>query len=262
MDSTQAMAAPKIRVRGLTHSYAQVGVVNDVSFSVGDGEFLSIVGPSGGGKTTILKALAGLLVPDSGSVEIDGRSTVALSGRAAYMPQKDQLLPWRRALENATLGAEIRGIDRHESRERARELFPLFGLEGHERSWPGQLSGGMRQRLALLRTFLTGLDVLLLDEPFSALDALTRREMHRWLQEVWLADRRTVVMVTHDVEEAVMLSDVVVVLSPRPAHISATITSPFVRPRSLGAIGEPEFIAAKSAIFAALDRGNDLPSTS
>lgn len=259
MNSPLPASTPKIRVDGLTHSYGQLRVVNDVSFSVGEGDFVSIVGPSGGGKTTILKVLAGLLTPQQGSAHIGGRSTVGRPGFAAYMPQKDQLLPWRRALENATLGAEIRGLDRGESRDQARDLFPLFGLEGHERSWPGQLSGGMRQRLALLRTFLTGLDVLLLDEPFSALDALTRREMHRWLQDVWLADRRTVVMVTHDVEEALLLSDNVVVLSPRPAEITATITSPFVRPRSLSATGEPDFIAAKSAIFSALDHRPNSP---
>ncbi len=246
-------SAPAISVRGLCHSFDGRPVVDKVSLDVGQGEFVSIVGPSGGGKTTVLKVLAGLVVPDQGAAEVNGVSAVGTFGLVAYMPQRDQLLPWRRALDNAVLGAQIRGRDPSEARTEAQGLFARFGLEGHERSWPSQLSGGMRQRLALLRTFLSGFDTLLLDEPFSALDALTRRSMHTWLQDVWLADQRTVLMVTHDVEEALLLSDRVVVLSPRPAKIAAIIEAPFERPRPSNVISAQEFVTAKTQVLDALD---------
>jgi ABC-type nitrate/sulfonate/bicarbonate transport system ATPase subunit len=244
-----------IRVCGLSHSFEETPVLDNINLEVGAGEFVSIVGPSGGGKTTVLKVLAGLVAPDGGSAEIGGHSTINTFGLAAYMPQRDQLLPWRRALHNAILGAQIRGRNSAEARAEAQKLFARFGLEGYERFWPSQLSGGMRQRLALLRTFLAGFDTLLLDEPFSALDALTRRSMHAWLQDVWLADQRTVLMVTHDVEEALLLSDRVVVLSPRPAKISAIIESPFARPRASAIVSAQGFVAAKAQVLAALDSG-------
>ena len=246
-------SAPAISVRGLCHCFDGRPVVDNVSLDVGQGEFVSIVGPSGGGKTTVLKVLAGLVVPDQGAAEVNGVSAVGTFGLVAYMPQRDQLLPWRRALDNAILGAQIRGRDPSQARTEAKGLFARFGLEGHERSWPSQLSGGMRQRLALLRTFLSGFDTLLLDEPFSALDALTRRSMHTWLQDVWLADQRTVLMVTHDVEEALLLSDRVVVLSPRPAKIAAIIEAPFERPRASNVISTQEFVTAKTQVLDALD---------
>jgi ABC-type nitrate/sulfonate/bicarbonate transport system ATPase subunit len=244
---------PAIEIRGLSHSFDGRPVVEGLVLSVARGEFVSIVGPSGGGKTTVLKVLAGLVVPLQGIAEVDGVSAIGTFGRVAYMPQRDQLLPWRRALDNAILGAQIRGRNPAEARAEAQALFARFGLEGHERSWPTQLSGGMRQRLALLRTFLAGFDTLLLDEPFSALDALTRRNMHTWLQDVWLADQRTVLMVTHDVEEALLLSDRVVVLSPRPAKISAVIDSPFARPRANSVVSTHEFVTAKARVLEALD---------
>jgi ABC-type nitrate/sulfonate/bicarbonate transport system ATPase subunit len=246
-----------IRVGGLSHSFDGKPVVDNISLKVAPGEFVSIVGPSGGGKTTVLKVLAGLVIPDVGTAEVNGVSAINTFGLVAYMPQRDQLLPWRRALDNAILGAQIRGRNPTEVRAEAQAFFARFGLEGHERSWPSQLSGGMRQRLALLRTFLAGFNTLLLDEPFSALDALTRRSMHTWLQDVWLADQRTVLMVTHDVEEALLLSDRVVVLSPRPARISAIIESPFARPRANSVVSGQEFVAAKAQVLAALD-GKDL----
>ncbi len=247
---------PAIQIRGLSHSFDGRPVVEGFDLNVTPGEFVSIVGPSGGGKTTVLKVLAGLLTPDHGSAEVNGVSMVGAFGLVGYMPQRDQLLPWRRALDNAILGAQIRGRNPIEARAEAQALFARFGLEGHERSWPSQLSGGMRQRLALLRTFLSGFDTLLLDEPFSALDALTRRSMHTWLQDVWLADQRTVLMVTHDVEEALLLSDRVVVLSPRPATICAVIESPFERPRPNTVVSAHEFVTAKAQVLSALDGTN------
>jgi ABC-type nitrate/sulfonate/bicarbonate transport system ATPase subunit len=170
------------------------------------------------------------------------------------MPQRDLLLPWRRALANATLGAEVSGHDLAGAEATARGLFERFGLAGFEEAWPSELSGGMRQRLALLRTFLQGRDVLLLDEPFGALDALTRRRMYAWLEELWLADRRTVLFVTHDVEEAISLSDRVLVMSARPGRIVEVLDVPEPRPRPLDVVTEPWFVAAKRDLLRALER--------
>jgi len=194
-------------------------------------------------------------VPTSGDAAIAGQSIVGRPGHSAYMPQRDLLLPWRRALGNATVGAEIAGLSPEEARRRADALFGTFGLDGFQHAWPAELSGGMRQRLALLRTFLCGRDVLLLDEPFGALDAITRRDMHVWLQQVLAADRRTVLLVTHDVEEALVLSDVVIVLSDRPARIVEQMPVDLARPRTLDAVTDDAFVAAKSKLLSALEAG-------
>lgn len=248
---------PAIELVDVSHTFAgtpPVEALREVSLAVEAGEFASIVGPSGCGKTTILRILAGLVVPSAGDARIGGHSTIGRPGLAAYMPQRDLLLPWRRALENATLGAEIAGVPRREARRRALELFDRFGLRGFERAWPAQLSGGMRQRLALLRTFLLPFDAILLDEPFGALDAITRRGMHAWLQDVWLRDRRTVLFVTHDVEEALLLSDTVYIMTPRPGRIAEVMRVPFPRPRPLDLVGAAAFAALKERLLATLDR--------
>jgi len=220
------------------------------------------VGASGCGKSTLLKAVAGVLVPTAGRVAIDGEDVIGRPGRAAYMPQKDLLLPWRRALDNAILGAELRGLDRTEARRTAAGLFGRFGLGGFERSWPSELSGGMRQRLALLRTFLLGREVLLLDEPFGALDAITRREMIDWLQSVLSVDSRddasarSVLFVTHDVEEALVLSDRVVVLGVRPGSVIAEIAVPYEHPRPVELVTtEASFVGLRAEVLAALRSG-------
>jgi ABC-type nitrate/sulfonate/bicarbonate transport system ATPase subunit len=226
-----------------------------VTVVAGRGQFVSLVGPSGCGKSTLLRILAGLLEPARGTATVDGQSTINRPGLVAYMPQKDLLFPWRRALANATVGAEIAGVAKGEARERALALFPRFGLSGFERAWPAQLSGGMRQRLALLRTFLIPHGTVLLDEPFGALDAITRREMHRWLQEVWLEDRRTVLFVTHDVEEALVLSDTVYVMTRRPGRIQAEVDVPFDRPRDIGLVADEKFVQLKARLLSELDQG-------
>jgi ABC-type nitrate/sulfonate/bicarbonate transport system ATPase subunit len=249
------MTAPAIELRGLGHAFGAgaTPALLRADLEVPRGSFVSIVGPSGCGKTTILRILAGLITPTEGEAFVGGVSAIGRPGLVAYMPQKDALLPWRRALDNATLGAEVRGVSRKLAREQARALFPRFGLTGFERAWPVQLSGGMRQRLALLRTFLTPGDVLLLDEPFGALDAITRREMHTWLQEVWAADQRTVLFITHDVEEALVLSETVYVMTPRPGQIAARVDVPFARPRPPTLVTEPTLVALKAHLLAALD---------
>ena len=223
-----------------------VTALDDVDLSLATGELLAIVGPSGCGKSTLLRALAGLLPP---TATVARASTVAVprdaGGRAdvAWMPQADGLLPWRRATANAVLGARVAGVPRREAVRRADDLFGRFGLAGFERSWPHELSGGMRQRLALLRTVLAGRSVLLLDEPFGALDAITRRSMNEWLADLRRSAHdalpSTAVLVTHDVDEAITLADRVVVMSPRPGRIVDEITvatEPAPRERVLTAL--------------------------
>lgn len=256
------MSTAAVELRGVTHSYGSTHAVADVSLDVAAGDFVSIVGPSGCGKSTLLKMLAGLLVPTSGVAAIHGTSTIDRPGLAGYMPQRDLLLPWKRAIDNATLGAELgeHRSSRVDARRRALELFERFGLAGFEQSWPSELSGGMRQRLALLRTYLTGSSVLLLDEPFGALDAITRRDLHGWLQALWL-DRlddtapRSALFITHDVDEALVLSDVVHVMSARPGRIVDTITVDEPRPRDTSVTTSAAFVEHKARLLDSLDRG-------
>lgn len=244
-----------ISVDGVTQAFGDVDVLDRISLEIPPGCFAGLVGPSGCGKSTLLKVLAGLVVPDEGDARIDGRSVVGRPGRAAYMAQRDLLLPWRRTLGNATVGAEVAGVPRAEAQDRARGLLERFGLAGFEDAWPAELSGGMRQRLAVLRTFLCGRDVLLLDEPFGALDAITRRDMHDWLQRVLTDDPHSVLLVTHDVEEALVLSDVVFVLSSRPARVVERLHVDLPRPRTSESLVDSAFVRAKATLLEALEKG-------
>ena len=288
-----APAAGSVALRALSHRWpAAAGrlatpALEAVDLVVAPGEVVALVGPSGCGKSTLLRILAGLTVPSGGTAEVGGRSVVGRPGSCAWMPQHHGLLPWRRVLANATLGAEVGGRSRSEAEARARPLLERFGLGGFERAWPSELSGGMRQRLAVLRTVLTDAPVLLLDEPFGSLDAITRRSLQTWLQEVLvdgerpvgLADgppdgpadgpaggpagastggssagggRRTVLVVTHDVEEAILLADRVVVLSARPGRVVADVGVPLPRPRPPALVTDPEVVALRAALLEAL----------
>ena len=234
-----------------------VVALDGLDLHVDAGSFVAIVGPSGCGKSTILRVLAGLLVPDGGTAAIDGVDVAGLPGGCAWLPQRDNLLPWRRVLGNAVLGAEIGGVPAKEAERHARDLLDRFGLAGVEGAWPSELSGGMRQRVAVLRTFLTPAPVLLLDEPFGALDALTRRQMQTWLQEVLGAvaaegRARTAVLVTHDVEEALVLADRVVVLSDRPGRVVADVRVGFARPRRGELLADPSFVRQRADLLEAL----------
>jgi ABC-type nitrate/sulfonate/bicarbonate transport system ATPase subunit len=196
-------------------------------------EVVAVVGPSGCGKSTLLELVAGLGEPDTGTVTAVGRSDAAGRRAAcAYMPQRDLLLPWRDALANAALALECQGIARARARRSAEPLFERFGLAQFERSYPAALSGGMRQRVAFLRTLLAGRPILLLDEPFGALDSITRASMQQWLADALAAEPRTVLLVTHDVREAIFLADRVALMSPRPGRVLAELEVGLARPRS------------------------------
>jgi len=234
-------------------------VIGGLDLAVERGEFVALLGPSGCGKTTLLNVLAGLIPPDSGTVALDGRLVPSCQGQVAYMPQKDLLLPWRTALDNAALGLEVQGLPRRKARARAQELLYRFGLRGFERHYPSELSGGMRQRVALVRTLLLEKPLWLLDEPFGALDALTRAQLHRYLLQAWAEARPTVLFVTHDVEEALTLADRVVVLTPRPARVQAELAVGLPRPRDVTAA---ELVTLKARLLgllmdAAQERGRE-----
>ncbi|MBK5232674.1 MAG: ABC transporter ATP-binding protein [Thermoleophilia bacterium] len=242
--------------REIGHRFGSLTALDGLALDVGAGQILAIVGPSGCGKSTLLELICGLQEPSSGVIEAGGRADAA--GRlelCAYMPQSDCLLPWYSAIDNAGLALRNLGYSRSRARAESAELFERFGLNDFEDTHPSELSGGMRQRVAFLRTLLSKKDVLLLDEPFAALDAITRAELQEWLLPAMLAEGRTVVLVTHDVEEALYLGDQVAVMSPRPGRIIELLDCPRQadRPRS-EAVTAPEFTAMREQIMRHLAR--------
>ncbi len=246
-----------VSIRGLGHSYGELQTIDRLDLEVGEREVIGLVGPSGCGKSTLLELVCGLLEPGAGSVAVDGAADAA--GRlahCAYMPQRDLLLPWYSALDNAALALRNRGLGKAEARRRAGALFERFGLDGFEAAMPSALSGGMRQRVAFLRTLVAGKPLLALDEPFAALDAITRAEMQEWLAEALRADPRSAVLVSHDVEEALYLSDRVAVLSTRPARIVVELRAPEPRaPERDAAVTDPAFVAVREQALRALHEG-------
>lgn len=251
-----ATATAELKVESVDKSFparnggGRVKVLEGVEMEIGAGEFVSVVGPSGCGKSTLFNMVAGLDHPSSGRILLGGESCTDLLGHVGYMPQQDLLMPWRNVLDNTILGLEMSGVSRKEARERARAQFGRFGLAGFEEVWPSQISGGMRQRAALLRTFLTGNQVMLLDEPFGALDALTRQAMQQWLLDIWQEQGSTILFVTHDVEEALFLSDRVYVMSGRPGRVELCLDVNMPRPRELEKTTlDPEFIEMKRQLL-------------
>ena len=252
-------ANQKLNVRGVSKRYRFKGnagdslhVLDRVDLHARDGELVSVIGPSGSGKSTLLNIVAGLEEPSEGTVELDGALTAQRLGRVGYMQQKDLLFPWRSVLDNAVLPLELRGVPRDEARGRALKLVEGFGLKGFEHTLPGLLSGGMRQRAAFLRTVLADNDLLLLDEPFGALDALTRAQMQEWLLGLWGGLRKTIVLVTHDVDEALLLSDRVYVLTASPGRVALVLDVTLPRPRSRRMVTQDAFIRLKERVLVAL----------
>ena len=238
----------RLELRDVRKSFGTLDVLSGVSLDVGEGEFVSILGPSGAGKSTLFQLLTGTLKGE-GEMRFDGAPLDDHGSRFAFMPQRDALMPWRRVIDNATLGLEVQGVPRRVARERVAPLFTAFGLAGFERAWPAELSGGMRQRAALLRTVVQQRDMLLLDEPFGALDALTRAAMQRWLETMWRSHRWTALLITHDVREAVLLSDRIYVLSARPARVVSEVAVPLPRPRTESAALAREAAAIEAGIL-------------
>jgi ABC-type nitrate/sulfonate/bicarbonate transport system ATPase subunit len=247
-----------VSARDLSHSFGELQAIERLDLDVPAHGVLGLVGPSGCGKSTLLELIAGLRRPSGGEIEVDGNGDSAgRLARCAFMPQRDLLLPWLNAIDNAALALRNRGMRRGAAREEAGRLFERFGLAGFERTRPTELSGGMRQRVAFLRTLLAGKPVLALDEPFAALDAITRAEMQGWLAAALGTDPRTVVLVSHDVEEALYLSDRVAVLSARPARVVAQLSSPAPRAADRdAAVTDPAFVAVREQALATLHAGS------
>lgn len=249
---------PLLRVEGLNTSYRQSDgrllVLNDISFQVTEREFLCLVGPSGCGKTTLLKLIAGLEQPAAGQVHLAGQEVKRPSRNVGFVFQEPTLMDWRTVESNVTLPLELNGVGAKKARDKARELLELVRLTGFEGAYPTQLSGGMAQRVALARALVHDPQLLLLDEPFGALDALTRERMGRELLRIWQAHQKTVVMVTHSVPEAVFLADRVLVLGPRPASVVAEVAVDLPRPRTQTTQEDPACSLMARRVREALDR--------
>lgn len=255
---------PRLELEDIVSTYEEGGkrlvALDGLSLTVGNAEFVALVGPSGSGKSTLLDIVAGLITQDSGTVRLDGEPTTSTQrlGQSAYMQQRDLLLPWRTTTGNAALGLEAAGWSRWDAEHRAAAELWRFGLDGFGNAYPAQLSGGMRQRAAFLRTILPRKDLILFDEPFGALDALTRADLQAWLAELWEQVRSSVLLVTHDVEEAVFLADRVIVLTPRPGRVAFELKVSLSRPRTRAMIASSAFIEDRATLLQALGLLGDL----
>ena len=256
LDSPQPSV--RLAVTDLSATYVEGGEVlqalEAISFDIADGEFVALIGPSGSGKSTLLDIVSGLFPQSEGTVQLDNvrYATEDRLGQSAYMRQRDLLLPWRTALDNAALALEVHGMSRRLAREWAAARFPEFGLAGFENAYPAQLSGGMRQRIAFLRSVLADRPLLLLDEPFGALDALNRVALQTWLLDLWERQRQAVLLVTHDVDEAIFLADRVIVLSARPGRIVHTETIALPRLRTRSMVTSNDFLQHRTHLLDAL----------
>ncbi len=240
--SDSAMLAVKDLSYAFSAEKGEKAIFNHISIDVKPGEFVSLIGASGSGKSTLFRLITGLLEPDHGEIWINGENAKSRMGMAGYMPQKDLLLPWRTIIENVMLPLEISKQDKQSKLAEIREWLSRFGLSAFEKAYPHELSGGMKQRVAFLRTILTGKDLLLLDEPFGALDALTKRNMHSWLLELWGELQKTVLFITHDLEEAILLSDRIYLLPKEFGRNVKEVKVQLSRPRKPELIYQTEFI--------------------
>lgn len=243
----------KLQLKSVGKSFAGAGkpirVLDGIDLNAHDGEFVSILGPSGSGKSTLFLLLGGLYHPDEGQIVLNGKPLSGQRGRVSYMPQESALFPWRTIVQNAALPLELEGMPAKQAAEQAQAALAKAGLTGYERAYPHQLSGGMQQRAAFVRALLSRRDVMCLDEPFASLDALTRQEMQQWLLAQWEQERRTVLFVTHSIEEALFLSDRLYVLSAKPTTVLKEVHIPFARPRQQELLIDPAFIALRRELY-------------
>ena len=239
----------QLEVRGVSKSFDGKEVLQDISISLHEGELVCLLGISGGGKTTLFNIISGLFLPDEGQILLDGEDITGKPGRISYMLQKDLLLPYRTIEDNVALPLILKGINKKEARAQASSLFSEFGLEGTQKQYPAQLSGGMRQRAALLRTYLFSQDVALLDEPFSALDTLTKSGIHRWYLDVMERIKLSTFFITHDIDEAILLSDRIYLLTGQPGRIADEIVIKEPKPRRADFNLTTEFLEYKKEIL-------------
>ena len=246
------MSKTILEVKDVSVSFGDAHILDKVNIELKQGELVSLLGVSGGGKTTIFNVIAGLLKADSGRVVLDGEDITGKTGKVSYMLQKDLLLPFRTIEDNVALPLLIRGVNKKEAREKASSHFAEFGLQGMEKKYPAQLSGGMRQRAALLRTYLFSQKVALLDEPFSALDTFTKSQMHSWYLDVMEKIKLSTLFVTHDIDEAILLSDRIYILSGRPGSIKKELIIDEPRPRDREFLLTEKFLDYKREILSIL----------
>lgn len=235
-----------LTITELNKAFGQLPVLEKMNLQVKEHEFVAILGPSGSGKSTLLQLIGGLLAPDSGQIQLNGETINGKKGLISYMPQHPSLFPWRTVLENVVLAAELK---RKPDYEEATQLLEKAGLAPFQNSYPHELSGGMKQRVAFIRALLSKQSLLCLDEPFSALDEFTRIKMQNWLLTIWEENRKSILFITHSIEEAIFLADRIYVLSKRPAHVKAEITVPFPRPRDEQLLETNDFFQLKQQIF-------------
>ncbi|WP_433948038.1 ABC transporter ATP-binding protein [Bacillus tropicus] len=239
-----------LQFHNVSFHYDEKPIINELNASIQDKEFVSIIGPSGCGKSTLFRLITGLEEASTGQIEL----TETKSHPVGYMPQKDMLLPWRTIIENAALPLECQGVQKKEAQIKAKELLHKFGLQGYETKYPKDLSGGMRQRVSFIRTLLTGGEILLLDEPFSALDALTKASLQEWLFEQWKEWEKTILFITHDVEEALFLSNRIFVVENQPITTLTERIVPLDRNRTRKDLYKPQVLALKDELLSMLQR--------
>lgn len=238
-----------LKFEQVSFQYNDISILDSINLSVEAGEFVSIIGASGSGKTTLFRLITGLEQQTEGSIWINSEKLANRLGAVGYMPQQDLLMPWRTVRENATLPIEVKGMNKREHVKKVNMLLEEFGLSGYENSYPNALSGGMKQRVSFLRAVLSGSNVLLLDEPFSALDAITKLTMQEWLLQQWEKRKQTILFITHDVNEALFLSDRVFILTDKPVKKLEEIIVPLIRPRRFNDLDNPEVIQLKGHLL-------------
>lgn len=239
-----------LQITDLSKNFGATEVLRNVNLQVADGEFVAILGPSGSGKSTLFQLIGGITTPTAGEILLNGKTISGEKGHISYMPQQASLFPWRTVLQNVVLAQEVQAKADYKQAENSLERV---GLAQFKEAYPIELSGGMKQRVAFIRALLSNQNLLCLDEPFSALDEFTRLDMQNWLLSVWEEHRRSVLFITHSIEEAIYLADRIVILSKRPAHIKEEITVPFARPRNQAMLATAEFTALKQHIFAQME---------